>query len=62
MCHTFSLNKVLKVLNINFARYRSAKGHNVSSLPTTTVLEAIARVSEPTLSLLTYIFTMTPNT
>jgi hypothetical protein len=62
MCHTFFLNKVLKVLNINFARYKSAKGHNISYLPTTTVLEAIARVSEPTLSLLTYIFTMTPNT
>jgi hypothetical protein len=47
MCHTFSLSKILKVSNINLARYRSAKGHNVSSLPTTTVLEAIARASEP---------------
>jgi len=47
MCHFFALSKILKVSNINFARYSSVKGHNVSSLPTTTILEAIARVSEP---------------
>jgi hypothetical protein len=62
MCHIFALSKVLKVSNINFAHYRSAKGHNASSLPTTIVLETIARVSEATLSLLTYLFTMIPNT
>jgi hypothetical protein len=62
MCHIFALSKIMKVSNINFACYSSAKGHNVSSLPTTIMLEAIARVSKPTLSLLTYIFTMIPNT